>query len=295
MSRVLIFGGDGILGSHLYLALRARHQLCVTLHHPAPGYPADLFSGATVVCGVAAGDRARVAAVIDAFKPDWVANAVGLVKRPLAEDRLASLEANTVFPHLLASVCGERGVRLLHFSTDCVYSGRRGFYTEHDVPDNPEWHGRCKALGEPEGGHVLVLRTSFIGLELGCKKSLLEWFLSRTGNVPGYRRAIWSGFPAIELGRIVSMLMESDVPLAGLWHVAMPSITKFELLDRLNERLGRRGVTVVPDDSFVCDRSLDGRAFEQRTGYCPPAWDTLLDEVAEDVVKRWAGPKPSYW
>ena len=286
MSRVLIFGGDGILGRHLYQALKESHDLCVTLHGSATCYPERLFADVRAEFGVAAGDTPRVVDVLEGFRPDWVVNAVGLVKRDLANDRVASVEANTMFPHLLAKLCATYESRLLHFSTDCVYSGKKGMYKETDQPDCNEWHGRCKALGEPAGEHVLVLRTSFIGLELACKRSLIEWFLAQRGEVPGYRKAIWSGLTAIEVGRLVNMLIRREESLAGLWHVATPPISKFDLLTALNARLGERGVRVVPDDGFVCDRSLDGSAFSRRTGYVPPSWDVMLDELAEDIRNR---------
>ena len=295
MNRILVFGGDGILGTHIYLALKDTHELGLTVHSSAQSLPPKLFNEATVIHSVAAEDKQAVAAAIDSFSPDWVVNAVGLVKRNLANDPLASLEANTVAPHILAHLCAERSTRLLHFSTDCVFSGTKGAYTVEDIPDCQDWHGRCKALGEPKGEHVLVLRTSFIGLELACKKSLVEWFLSQRGSVPGYRKAIWSGLTAIEIGRLVGRLVQRAEPLSGLWHVATPAISKFELLASLNSRLGDRGVTVVPDDSFVCNRSLDGSAFAQQTGYQPPSWNEMLDELAEDIRQRWVPDAPSYW
>ena len=295
MSRILVFGGDGLLGSHLYLALKGRHELCLTLHGSTSDYPTGLFSEAQVVSSVAAGDQGKVGAVINAFRPDWVVNAIGLTKRKLSTDPLASLEANTVFPHSLARLCDAHSARLLHFSTDCVFSGLKGAYIEAEFPDCRHWYSQCKALGEPEGEHVLVLRTSFIGLELGCKKSLVEWFLAQQGAVAGYRKAIWSGLTAIEVGRLVDRLVERADPLRGLWHVAAPAISKYELLSRLNDRLGERGVSVVPDDHFVCDRSLNGSAFADRVGYCAPAWDAMLDELAEDIRQRWVPGAPSYW
>ncbi len=295
MKRVLIFGGDGILGSHLFLGLREHHVVGITLHAAAKAFPPGLFAGAEVFDRIDAADAPAVRDVVERFRPDWILNAVGLVKRPLAQDPVASLLANTVFPHRLAQVCAAHDARLLHFSTDCVFSGTQGGYRESDRPDNDDWHGRCKALGEPAGDHVLVLRTSFIGLELGCKKSLLEWFLAQHGRVPGYVNAIWSGLTAIELARLTASLMADRAPLHGVWHVASPALSKFELLTRINARLGDRGVEVFPDEHFVCDRSLDGSAFAARTGYAPPSWDEMLDELVADIGRRWKVGQPSFW
>lgn len=295
MKRVLIFGGDGLLGSHLYLALKDAHEVGLTLHREVPGYPARLFAAAQVFPGVAAGDGVRVSEALDAFRPDWVINAIGLTKRPLARDPYASLEANALFPHLLAGLCAERSIRMLHFSTDGVFSGQTGNYAEQDQPDCLDWYGRCKLLGEPRGSNVLVLRTAFVGLELGCKLNLVEWFLARQGTVPGYRQAIWSGLTAREVGRVADFLITSDSPLNGVWHLASQAISKFDWLTALEVRLRGGARTVVPDDSVVCDRSLNGQAFYVQTGYVAPSWNVMLDELAEDIARRWIPGTPSYW
>lgn len=295
MKRVLIFGGDGLLGSHLYLALKDAHELGVTLHRDAPGYPSSLFAAASVIAGVAAGNAARVSSALDTFRPDWVINAIGLTKRPLASDPYASLEANALFPHLLARLCVERSIRMLHFSTDGVYCGRTGHYSEEDLPDCLDWYGRCKLLGEPHAPNVLVLRTAFIGLELNYKLNLLEWFLARGQVAPGYRKVLWSGFSAFEIGRVSALLIGMESPLSGIWHLASQPVSKFELLQRLSARLPERQIMVVADDSVSCDRSLNGDAFNTLTGYVPPTWDVMLDELADDIRRRWVPDGPCYW
>lgn len=295
MSRVLVFGGDGLLGSHLYLGLKEAHDLCLTLHSPAPQYPPRLFASAQLVTRVGAGDKMRVASVIDAYRPDWVVNAIGLTKRPLARDPYASLEANTLFPHLLAGLCADRGVRMIHFSTDGVFSGRAGNYAESASPDCTDWYGRCKCLGEPAGGHVLVLRTAFIGLEISCKLNLVEWFLAQNGSVRGFRKMVWSGFSAAEVARLVASLISRDVSFSGVWHVASQPISKYDLLLALACRLQLKNISVVPDDGVVSNRSLDGSAFSAEVGYVAPSWESMVDELAEDVGRRWCIDAPSYW
>lgn len=285
MSRILVFGADGIIGHYLMAALASEHEVGGTLHGLASAYQQNKLPGNIIAFGVDAGNPARIAEVIDQFHPTGIVNAIGLVKRPRAADPLDSLTANTCFPHLLARLCGARGIRLIHYSTDCVYDGKRGMYRETDPPDNPEWHSRCKALGEPAGEHVLVLRTSFIGLELTCKKSLIEWFLAHKSDVPGYTRAIWSGLTAAELARLTGRIIASEDFPSGTWHLAAATpISKFSLLTALNERLGKRGIHVLPDPSFVCDRSLDGSAFRARFAYQPPSWESMLDELAGEII-----------
>ena len=287
MPGILIFGADGLIGHHLFVHFRQQTRTFGTLHGSRERYPESLFPRDCIRDHLAAEDTPTVARALDSFRPDWVINAIGLVKRPLADHPLASLEANTLFPHRLANLCGQRGIRLLHFSTDCVFSGKHGSYAESDLPDNPDWHGRCKALGEPVAPHVLVLRTSFIGLELGCRKSLVEWFLAQTGEIPGYTRAIWNGLTAAEICRAVEHLISRESPAHGLWHLsARQAISKHDLLRELNDRLPRRNAQIVQSPDFVCDRSLNGEALRQQFGYCPPDYPAMLDELAEDILIR---------
>ena len=296
--RVLILGGDGMLGHQLHRELSARHDVAVTLRHPD-----DTSSSASVVVatGASAGgwstddrvfrsvevrDLDQVVEVVARFRPEAVVNAVGIVKqRPESEDPLPALEVNAVFPHRLARLCAVAGARLVHFSTDCVFSGRKGLYRESDPPDPVDTYGRTKLLGEVGAPH-LTLRTSIIGLEQGRRQGLVEWFLASRGPVKGYRRAVYSGLTTLEMARLVDRLLVAHPDLAGLFHVASAPIDKFTLLSRLARVLGRQDVQVEPVDEPACDRSLCADAFASATGYQPPAWDEMLRELAQEAHRR---------
>lgn len=279
--RVLIVGGDGLLGHAMVRGLQAAHEVAVTLHGPTEAYRQfALLQGDRVACGVDVRDEAALRRAIAWAAPQAIINCVGLVKRDGAGNPAAEIEINALFPHRLAEASREAGARLIQFSTDCVFSGRRGGYTEDDVPDEPGWHGRCKALGEVIAPHCLVLRTSVIGRELSCRRSLIEWYLAQRGVIRGYRRAIYSGFTTREMARIVDMLLVRQPDMHGVWHVASAPISKFDLLTGLHERLRRTDVRIEPWDGFVCDRSLDGSRFAQATGYLAPEWGRMLDELA---------------
>lgn len=281
--RVLILGGDGMLGRQLRRELGARHEIRSTVRRP-PG-AADALEG-EVVCGVDVRETERVLAVLDAFRPEAVVNAAGIVKqRPEAEDPVESIEVNALFPHRLARACSERGARLVHFSTDCVFSGRTGRYREPDLPDPPDLYGRTKLLGEVGAPH-LTLRSSIIGLEGGRRQGLVEWFLSSVGTVRGYRGAIYSGLTTAEMARLVERLLVRHPGLGGVFHVASEPIDKFTLLSRLARELGRDDVRIEPVDEPRCDRSLDASAFAAATGYRAPGWDEMLRELAQEVRAR---------
>jgi len=223
---------------------------------------------------------------LDEVSPDAVVNAIGIVKqRPVSADVLVSLELNAVLPHRLARLCADRGARVIHISTDCVFAGTRGGYTEDDISDATDVYGRTKQLGEVTGPGCLTLRTSIIGLELARFRSLIEWFVRQKGTVPGFRRAIFSGLTTVELTRVIGRVLADHPELSGLFHVASQPISKFDLLARFADLAGM-DVDVVPDDKTAIDRSLNGTKFFQATGYSAPPWDRMLAELAEEYKAR---------
>jgi dTDP-4-dehydrorhamnose reductase len=200
-------------------------------------------------------------------------------QRSSAAEAIPSLEINALLPHRLAIVCREIGARLVHISTDCVFSGRKGKYRESDPSDAEDLYGRTKYLGEVHEPNCITLRTSMVGLELSRKKSLLEWFLAQRGTIRGYRNAIFSGFTTIELARIVEMLLTRFPQASGLYHLSSTPISKFDLLTLVKERLALP-VEIVPYEDFRCDRSLDSSRFQSEFGYRAPEWPAMVDELA---------------
>lgn len=286
--RILILGGDGMLGHQLLLSWSHRHEVLVTLRQLRDAYSDfDLFDDGNSVCGVDIRDAGAVETVFRDFSPDAVINAVGIVKqRPDAADAVQSIEINALAPHRLSGICERYRARLVHLSTDCVFSGNKGLYTEDDPEDARDLYGRSKLLGELHYAHTVTLRTSIIGLELTRKKSLIEWFLAQSGEIRGFTRAIYSGFTTMEMARIIERVLLRHPDIHGLWHVASQPISKYDLLCQFSEKLHRQDIHILEDDSFVCDRSLDGSRFERQTGYSPPSWEVMLDELAEQVMER---------
>jgi dTDP-4-dehydrorhamnose reductase len=290
--RILILGGDGMLGHRLLRHLEPRHQVTVTLRRPLAAYREHgLFTAANSIAGVDARDWPAVEAALTAVSPAAVVNCIGIVKqRDEAKAPIPSIEINSLLPHRLLGACRAAGRRLIHLSTDCVFSGRRGAYREDDVPDPVDLYGRSKLLGELDAPPALTLRTSIIGLELTRKSGLVEWFLSQRGTVRGFRRAIYSGLTTQEAARVIERLLADHPQLVGVWQVASQPISKYDLLASLARHLDRRDVEILPDDDFACDRSLDGSRFAAATGYRPPTWDAMLEELAVEVRQRRKGP-----
>jgi dTDP-4-dehydrorhamnose reductase len=285
--RILVLGGDGMLGHQLLTMLRDRHEVKVTLRQEFSTYAnTPLYTPQNAFAGVDVRVSDRVLAVLSEFHPDAVVNAVGIVKqRPDGLDIIPNLEINALLPHRLALICGAIGARFLHISTDCVFSGRRGQYREDDNPDPVDIYGHSKLLGEVAQPGAITLRTSIIGVALFRNTSLIDWFLRQSGTIRGYRNAIFSGFTTKELSRVIEMLLANHRGASGLYHLSSSAISKYDLLVRLRERLKRR-VEIVPDDEVRIDRSLDSSRFRSEFGYAPPSWDEMLDELADDIGKR---------
>lgn len=279
--RIIIFGGDGMLGHRLYLHLRDRHDVRVTLRRAYDAYRVHgLFEREHVLDNVEATSAEALDRVMAAYRADAIVNAIGVVKqREDADDAIRAIETNALLPHRLAAAARKYGSRLIHLSTDCVFSGRRGHYSEADLPDPVDVYGRSKLLGEVSGPGALTLRTSMIGYELARKASLLEWFLAQPGPVKGFRNAIFSGFTTNELARIIETLIVHHPEASGLYHVAAAPISKYDLLSMIRDRLGL-ATAIEPDDAFRCDRSLDGSRFDNTFGYQPPSWSAMIDELA---------------
>lgn len=282
--RVLILGGDGMLGHQLLKYFVGRHEARATLRQDVAAYERyGLFSSQNSFFGIDLRGQDGILDVMAEFRPEVVVNAVGIVKqRPTAKESIPCLEINALLPHRLAIVCKAIGARLVHISTDCVFSGRKGNYVESDRLDAEDLYGKSKSLGEVSDTGCITLRTSIIGQELSRKKSLLEWFLAQKGPINGFTRAIYSGLTTIELSRVIERVLLQQPTASGIYHVSSDPISKFDLLVLLKKRLGLP-LEIGADDSFVCDRSLDSSRFRREFGYTPPSWNQLVDELARSI------------
>lgn len=288
--RCLVLGGDGMLGHQLLTSWQGRHTVRVTVRGPLASYARyGLFNTDNTIPNLDARDRDHLLEVLGDFRPDAVINCVGIIKqRSAAKEAIPSLEVNSLLPHQLRLACAASGARLVHLSTDCVFNGRRGQYRQTDPADAEDLYGLSKYLGEVAEAPAITIRSSIIGLELSRKQSLIEWFLAQRGPIRGFTRALYTGVTTAEMARVIEHILLNEPDLHGLWQVAAPSISKYELLTLLAKKLNRTDLTITPDDTFHCDRSLDGSDFARRTGYCVPDWNAMLDELADQIQGRGA-------
>ena len=289
MTKILILGAAGMLGHKLCQRLPGQgYEVVATVRQSRKRYAPykEVFGQTRLVEGIDAMNFESLAALVKKEKPFAVVNCVGLIKQHRdAENRLLAVALNSYLPHRLDAHCADDGARLVHFSTDCVFSGHKGQYRESDLSDAEDVYGRSKYLGETEGpaGDAVTLRSSIIGRELiGPKHGLFEWFLSqRDKRIGGFTKAIYTGFTTIEMARIVAKVLAAQKPLRGVYQVASAPISKFDLLALLRE-IGGYPVEIDANREFACDRSLVMNRFTDETGYVAPAWKPMLEEMIAD-------------
>lgn len=279
--RVLVLGATGMLGNAMVRLLGRSDGLRVIAASRSADtvrlFPADL--PAEFIGHIDAESPDRLADLFAQAGADAVINCVGLVKQLAdAESVMATVPINTLLPHRLVKLAKASGARLVHVSTDCVFSGDKGNYRESDRVDATDVYGISKYLGEVAADNAITLRTSIIGHELRGGLGLLEWFLAQEGAVKGFTQAVFSGLPTVELAKIVRDHVLPRRELSGLYHVSAEPIAKYDLLTMIAARYGK-SIKIVPDGEFVINRSLNSDRFRAATGYQPPSWRELVTSM----------------
>jgi dTDP-4-dehydrorhamnose reductase len=291
---ILVLGATGMLGHKIFQHLRDRFP---HTYGAIRGSIDDsrlrhigLFRSGNVIERFNATDGIALAKLLIEQQPKVIVNCAGIVKQKAeSSDAIVSISTNSLLPHQLVEISKPWAARVIHFSSDCVFSGRSGNYTEDDISDAEDLYGKSKSLGETTAGNSLTLRTSMIGRELFGACSLLEWFMAQDhSRVRGYRRAIYSGTTSNQLAQLVGDLIESHPGLAGLYQVTGPPISKYDLLSLARDAYGL-DIEISPDDTLSCDRSMCGEKFRTATGIVSPAWPQLFENLVRDTTpyKQW--------
>lgn len=281
-----------MLGHKMFQTLRDRFEDTHTIIHGSleSVNHIDLFQKGNVVAEFDVQDPASLRKFLGKHKPEVVVNCIGIIKqRAEANAYIPSLTLNSLLPHVLAEILDAWEGRLIHFSTDCVFSGKKGDYKETDASDAEDLYGKSKFLGEVAAKNAVTLRTSMIGRELSHFQSLLEWFLrQKSPRVEGYKHALYSGLTTNMLSRIVGDIIQDFPNLRGLYQVTGETISKYDLLTIIQEKF-RLNVEVLPDEMVFSDRSMNGHKFKEATGFVAPPWPELVQELAEDPTpyEKW--------
>jgi dTDP-4-dehydrorhamnose reductase len=234
--------------------------------------------------GVDADNFDTVVRALASIQPDIVINCIGLIKQlPWASDPLTAITVNSLLPHRISLICRTAGARMIHMSTDCVFAGRKGLYTETHPATATDLYGRTKSLGEVDYPHCMTIRTSSIGHELKGYHGLVEWFLQQDNSINGYKNAIFSGLPTIELARIFSKYILPNDGLQGIYHISSNPISKYDLLKLIADKYEKK-IAIEPYADFHINRSLDSSVFQSKTGYSPPSWVSLVEKMHQHFI-----------
>jgi dTDP-4-dehydrorhamnose reductase len=279
--RILVLGASGMLGNAVFrfLADSPDHLVYGSVRSTRA---LSLFAPdkrGQIIAGTDAQEFDSLVRLFALVRPDVVVNCIGIVKQ-LAEaaDPLIAIPINSILPHRLACLSAAAGARFVHMSTDCVFSGKKGMYREDDFADCHDLYGRSKYLGEVDYPHAITMRTSIIGHEMTGEQGLLNWFLAQEGHVKGFTRAIFSGLPTVEIARVIRDFILPNACLHGIYHVSAEPIAKFDLLRLIAEAYGK-SIDITPDAQLLIDRSLDSSLFRRTSGYVPPSWTNLVQNM----------------
>jgi dTDP-4-dehydrorhamnose reductase len=284
---VLVLGCTGMLGHKLMHVLQSSsyqvHGTTRSASASAVQKKMALGPNAHIISEVDVDSILKIDNLVAELKPVAIVNCVGLIKQlPDAKKAVPSIKINALFPNQMAELADRHETRLIHFSTDCVYSGTKGFYNESDPTDPQDLYGKSKALGEVSGPGCLTIRSSIIGPELETQLGLFEWFYSRRGQkVKGYEKVLYTGLSTLEISKLVLNLIENFPKLTGIYNVASEPISKLEILKLINEKL-KLGTEIIPDSDVVLDRTLNGAKFRELTGYRTPSWSDMIQQMVSD-------------
>jgi dTDP-4-dehydrorhamnose reductase len=280
--KILILGGTGMLGYSVFKT--CIHRKIDVKAIVRNDYPLREVLGTSVADYTFSIDDVKCTAELEKiilfYRPDYLINCVGIVKQStLSQDYYESIAINSLLPHQLEKMGQQFGFRLIHISTDCVFNGRKGMYTENDISDAEDLYGRTKFLGEVGYGRGITIRTSIVGHEIrGQHHGLIDWFLAQHGEVEGYTKAIFSGLTTAELSKVIlDIVIPADLP-AGVYQVAAQSISKYELL-QLVAKVYNKEIQIIPSEKVIINRSLSGENFRHLTGYTSPIWETMIQDM----------------
>ena len=283
--KFLILGASGMLGHTLFYEFLCNRKFnvkgtVINISDVSNHFSKEMLNN--IIGNIDANNINSIKEIIEDFAPHVVINCIGIIKQlPISQEPIPVININSLLPHQLASICKDNACRMIHVSTDCVFDGKKGNYTEDDRLSAEDLYGISKYIGEVKYNNTITVRTSIIGHELTSNVSLIEWFLSQSGGINGYTNAIYTGFPTVEIANIFADYVIPNENLHGLYQVSSEPISKFELL-KLVSQIYNKKVEINPYDNYYDDKSLISKRFRQATGYIPPSWKILVERMYDN-------------
>jgi dTDP-4-dehydrorhamnose reductase len=272
----LVLGSNGMAG-HMIA------QYLTEQGHQVTGFARQEGTVCKTIVGDAM-DHDQVRKALQSADYDYVINAVGVLNRRVDAKLADGIYLNSVLPHFIADELQDRRAKLIHISSDCVFEGTKGHYTEQDIPDAHSYYGRTKALGEVYDNKNLSIRTSIVGPEL--KKDgigLFHWFMSQKEEVGGFTKVIWSGVTTLQLARVIAT--DAMLNQTGLYHLVNNEIiTKYDLLQLFNKYCRKNPVTIIENSDLQNDKSLVNSRVTN--GFEVPSYEKMVKDMAKWIEEH---------
>ena len=282
--KILILGGDGMIGHKMTQVLSAQnHEIIISVREKRDLTLNSVSSKSKVFFNDFLKDN--ILDFLVKVNPDVIINAIGVtIRRGSTKNISDTIYLNSFFPHQLSNWAVTFKKRLIHFSTDCVFSGSEGSYIEDTTPDALDYYGKTKGLGEINSISSLTIRSSMIGPELFNKTELFEWIINnKEKEINGFSKTLYSGVTTVYMARLVTDLIDNHKNLSGIYNVASKPISKFELLHLINDNFDL-GLVINEDKTIISNKTLNASKIEKEIGLQPPSWDELIFELKKDYM-----------
>jgi len=282
--KILILGGDGMIGHKMGQVLSAQnHEIVISIREKKDLTLKSISSKAKVFFNDFLKDN--ILDFLDKVNPDVIINAIGItIRRGSTKNISDTIYLNSFFPHQLSNWALAFKKRLIHFSTDCVFSGSEGSYLEDTTLDALDYYGKTKGLGEINSKSSLTIRSSMIGPELFNKTELFEWIINnKEKEINGFSRVMYSGVTTVYMAKLVADLIDNHKNLSGIYNVASKPISKFELLHLINDNFDL-GLIINDDKTVISNKTLNDSKIEKEIGLQAPSWDELIFELKKDYM-----------
>jgi dTDP-4-dehydrorhamnose reductase len=286
--RILILGGNGMIGHKMYQMIsKVNEDTWVTLRNDLSTYIfSNIYNHEKVIDKIDLSDFNKLLHTLNEINPDIILNACGItIRRGVEKIKSNTILLNSVLPHFLNEWVSLNHKRLIHFSTDCVFSGKKGDYLDTDIKDAYDLYGSTKSLGEiVDSKYAITLRGSMIGRELENKTELFEWFMQQSNkNIKGFSEAIYSGITTIKMAEIVLILINYYPNLTGIYNISSKPISKFDLLKMCNEQFNINA-NIEMDNSYTSNKNLISDKIFNEIGIEKPNWIDLIRQLKDDCL-----------
>ena len=282
--KVLILGSDGMIGHKIAQALNDECELILSSRKSISLDTIGVKRGKILFHDLITDN---LDSMLKKIFPDLIINCAGITTRRGVKDNIQNTRLlNSDIPHKLDSWANLNSKKLIHFSTDCVFSGSRGNYLDNDISDANDTYGKTKAAGEVNSFNTLTIRCSMIGRELYNFTELFEWLVkNKNKNIDGYSKVFYSGITTVRMGKIISKIIKEDINLTGIYNISSIPISKFDLLHKLSNAFGLN-VDITENKNINSNKVLNSKKFAEITGIKTPDWDDLISEFVEDCGKN---------